>query len=349
MMKKTFDNPDDAFEELDEATSEADLWFLPPEPELDDLDLYPAARQPRADLPLFPLAEWRAAEADLAADLAGLSYDFGRLEERLKLAGEGVRRRLALQEVSSLGWWMGDRVAVDRLGLWISMQIGATGLDVQALGRGAWAVRRLLSGPAPVGEGAEAALMVLLGVPEGSQVPDRVRDAADMLEVMAPLHQVTRGAILFHLWRQTGSTPAHDLEAAVLAARLAGQMAGEHAFMPISLAGFGALQGRGSAAQRLAGWIAGSHQAVLAALMHLDRLAAWQQRASRLTGDLSGRTPPLLLSLLAEWPSLSAPMAEQGTGASRAAVQRNLDILERRGLIRELTGQGRYRVWAAQL
>jgi Fe2+ or Zn2+ uptake regulation protein len=40
-------------------------------------------------------------------------------------------------------------------------------------------------------------------------------------------------------------------------------------------------------------------------------------------------------------------MAEALTGASRAAVQRNLAWMETRGLIRELTGQGRYRMWRA--
>jgi Fic family protein len=41
----------------------------------------------------------------------------------------------------------------------------------------------------------------------------------------------------------------------------------------------------------------------------------------------------------------TAPMAEALTGASRAAVQRNLAWLEARGLIREMTGQGRFRMW----
>jgi DNA-binding IclR family transcriptional regulator len=40
-------------------------------------------------------------------------------------------------------------------------------------------------------------------------------------------------------------------------------------------------------------------------------------------------------------------MAEALTGASRAAVQRNLAWMEARGLIREVTGQGRYRMWRA--
>ncbi|MFN3846578.1 MAG: hypothetical protein ACK4RZ_12285 [Paracoccaceae bacterium] len=33
------------------------------------------------------------------------------------------------------------------------------------------------------------------------------------------------------------------------------------------------------------------------------------------------------------------------TGASRAVIQRNLACMEVRGLIREVTGQGRFRMW----
>jgi len=41
-------------------------------------------------------------------------------------------------------------------------------------------------------------------------------------------------------------------------------------------------------------------------------------------------------------------MAEVLTGASRAAVQRNLGWMETHGLINEMTGQGRYRMWRAK-
>lgn len=43
------------------------------------------------------------------------------------------------------------------------------------------------------------------------------------------------------------------------------------------------------------------------------------------------------------------PMVEARTGAPRAAVQRNLALLEQRGLVREVTCQGRFRVWTARL
>jgi len=54
-----------------------------------------------------------------------------------------------------------------------------------------------------------------------------------------------------------------------------------------------------------------------------------------------------LRAVLTEWPLVSAPMAEAMTGASRAAVQRNMAWMEAQSLIREVTGQGRYRMWRA--
>lgn len=78
--------------------------------------------------------------------------------------------------------------------------------------------------------------------------------------------------------------------------------------------------------------------------MSLERLAAWRARAEAETDDLSGRTPALLIAALSARPMLGAVEAEAETGASRAAVQRNLDTLQSRGLVREVTGRGRFRV-----
>lgn len=83
--------------------------------------------------------------------------------------------------------------------------------------------------------------------------------------------------------------------------------------------------------------------------MRLERLAQWRERTEAETADLQGRTPTRLIAALAAHPMLAAPQAEAETGASRAAVQRNLDVLQDRGLVREVTGQGRFRVWAARL
>lgn len=85
--------------------------------------------------------------------------------------------------------------------------------------------------------------------------------------------------------------------------------------------------------------------ACLTAMRHLDNIEAWTARAVTEMTLLTGKTPPTLRTVLTEWPLVSAPMAEALTGASRAAVQRNLAWMEARGLIREVTGQGRYRMW----
>ncbi len=87
--------------------------------------------------------------------------------------------------------------------------------------------------------------------------------------------------------------------------------------------------------------------ACLTAMRYLDDIEDWSARAKSATVSLSGKTPPALCRALTEWPMVSAPMAEQLTGSSRAAVQRNLAWMEAQGLIREVTGQGRFRMWKA--
>jgi len=80
-------------------------------------------------------------------------------------------------------------------------------------------------------------------------------------------------------------------------------------------------------------------------MRHLNDIEAWSARAETEMSPLSGKTPPALRRVLKEWPLVSAPMAEALTDASRAAVQRNLAWMQQQGLIGELTGQGRFRMW----
>ncbi len=314
------------------------LWFLPEDTA--DEATQPGPRADRA--PLFVVQDWRQAEANLAGDLAAMCFDFGRLQERLSNLGTGALHRLALQEAVGLGWWSGARISADRLALWISLRQGATGDLSQDLARAAWAVRRLETSSVS-GDDWIARISGHLGL--GDLRPDRVFEVAAALDGAEHLHRVTQGALLFHLWRAASDGANHDIEAAVLGARMAAQSG----FLPLSLVGFAALSVTGSAERRLTGWISGAHQAVLAGLLHLDRVQAWQGHATQAVVDLSGRTPALLVALLARWPMISAPMAEAETGASRAAVQRNLQSLTQRNLIREVTGQGRYRLWTARI
>ncbi len=328
-----------------------DLWFLPQQDDTMSEDFLPPG--PRADRrQLFDPRDWRVAQAEVAQDLADLTLSFGALDERLLAGPAGWRHRLALLDVSDLGWWTGDRIGVDRLTLWTGLRIGATGDDVQALFRAGWAVRRLTSGAGPSDGGWQVGLAAFLDrMAQGiDEVPEAVADLAEVMGNAAGLHPVTQSAVAFHAWRALSQGIGQDTEAAVIAARHAATMGrGGALFMPLALSGPGALRGVGEPEEKLRAWVRGAGQAVLAALLHLDRVSAWEARARAATDDLSGRTPPVLIEALTAWPMVSAPLAEELTGASRAAVQRNLDRFAERGLIREVTGQGRYRVWAAAL
>ncbi|MCY1128434.1 hypothetical protein OU426_16335 [Frigidibacter sp. RF13] len=333
--------------------AEQDLWFLPGDGGEDE-GLPPGPRAERVRL--FDPNRWQAAQDQLSRPLAELAALFGALDERLRGAPEGWHQRLALLEVADLGWWTGDRIASDRLALWVGLRLGATGEDAQAVIRAGWAVRRLSAGPGPSDGGWEAGLAAFLGrAAADGERPESLADLADFMADTAALHPVTQGAMLFHGWRMLGPERAGqgatiDVEAAVLAARhAAGAGRGGALFLPLALTGPTALRATGTEAERLGAWIAGAAQATQAALLQLDRLRDWDARARAATTDLSGRTPPALITALAAWPMISAPLAEAITDASRAAVQRNLDRFATRGLIRELTGAGRYRVWAAQV
>ena len=339
----------------DEAeTSEEDLWFLPG-PDAEEEDAPPGAPPlPYATRThLFDLKIWHQAQGDLSGELARLTQIFGELDARLREGPEGLRHRLALREITDLSWWTGDRLPQDRLGLWVALRIGSTSETEQALGQAGWAFRRLTAGP-PDAQDLAAFLERPTAETEVSQMGADAGAIADLRELLAngvALHPVTQAAVLFHAWRMIGAPHSRDIEAAILAARHGASMSrrpGQGAlFLPLSATGPAAFRGAGDPARKLAAWIAGAEQATLGALLQLERLAVWKCATLAALGDLSGRTAARLVEVFAAWPMVAAPLAEAETGASRAGVQRNLDLLTERGLIREITGQGRYRVWTA--
>lgn len=293
------------------------------------------------------IIDWRHAQAVHAAALGAAAFRLGALDQRLRHGPPGWRQRLAFGEAAGLSWLAGDRVPADRLALWAAMRLTAMSDDSAALTRAAWALRRLAGGPPPASD-----LPGFLGRRDPDGLPDdadRLHDRAQgwlaVMEAAPDLHPIIRAAMGYHLWPLAGLSPHGGLiERAVTAARIA---AGGTGFAPQALGGAGGLRATGTPADRLGPWLDGIRDGAMAALRQIDDVAAWSDRARAATAGLSGRTPPALCEALAEWPFLSAPMAETLTGASRAAVQRNLSWMERHGLIREITGQGRFRIWAA--
>ena len=343
-----FDDPLAGVAEVEEA-SEDDLWFLPGPIEEEPDDLPPGPRaEPRETA---VLDDWRKAEAGHAARLARVAGRLGALDDRLRRGPEGWRHRLALIEAADLSWFVGDRIGPDRLALWISMRLSGVQDDTAALARVGWAVRRLTGGPGP-----EVDLSAFLDrrdpenlADEAEPFADRAGGWLDLMAQAADLHPITRACMGFHLWSLAGLGQHGDrMEAAVTAARIAASEGKGAVFAPLAMGGAGGLRAGGPPAERLARWLDGMETACLTAMRHLDDIEAWAARAETEMSPLSGKTPPALRAVLTEWPLVSAPMAEALTGASRAAVQRNLAWMEARGLIREVTGQGRYRMWCAK-
>lgn len=331
----------------------ADLWFLPDaDADADKPGLSPLPRANTA--PLIDPGLWRAAEAANAAELARTTGLFAALDERLRHGPKGWQHRLALLEVVEISWQIGDRLQADQIALWAALRLTGAGEQTQALARASWCLRRLTSGAGP-----EAGALAFLGrqiSDDDLDAPEhRLADWSLMMRDVADLHPITKAAFARLLWQIAGApaealvdhSPTQLMEAIVMAARIgADEARGGAIFLPVAL---GATPSIGSAQARLLAWLKVVRQGCQTALLHLDRIAAWQSRAETAMAGLSGATPPKLREVLVSWPLVSAPVAEAETGASRAAVQRNLRWMEENGLIREVTGQGRYRFWTAKL
>ncbi len=359
--------------EVTENRDDADLWFLPGplEDEPDYLPPGPVHEAKESDV----VDAWRAAEAGQAAQLARVAARLGILDEPLRRGPAGWRQRLALIEAADLSWLTQDRIGLDRLSLYVALRVSTVTDDAQALYRIGWTVRRLTGGPAPLarrsgvgdletfldrrdrtGQGErfeeDKAPFRVLEMAERGAFEQRAAGWLAMMDQAEDLHPVTRACMGFHLWHVAELSPVDDpLEAAVTAARVAiadlapsGSAPGA-IFAPIAMGGGGGFRAIGDPPARLARWLNAMESAAFAALRKLEEIEAWAAAAERTMAPLSGKTPPMLRDLFTSWPLVSVQLARKLTGAHRATVQRNIDWLEERGLIRDVTGQGRYRMW----
>ncbi len=342
VFTKKFEGPTP--DPYDGAPSEEDLWFLPG-PAEDEPDFLPPLPRAESDERTL-VADWETAQASQALLLARVANRFGALDDRLARGPEGWRHRLALIAASEFSWISGVRVSVDRLGLWQAMRLSASREDTTGMQRAAWMFRRLSGGPGP-----EPDLASFLGRQEVEGVESLTEKVAAWNAVTGltfRLHPLARACFAFHLWPMTGIGAEGDVvEGAVIAARLSGaEGQGGALFAPLQIGGVGELRGT-DPEERLSRWLKATEHGIIGAMRKLDQLEAWEARAIARTSRLSGRTVQCLISVLRDWPLVSAAMAEELTGASRAAIQRNLAWLEAQALAREVTGQGRFRMWRA--
>lgn len=348
-----------------------DLWFLPDAGHAPDAaPLKPAdpADTPWINAPQEASLDpetWRSAEARSYRALTTTAESVARFGERLRGFPEPVGDRFAIASVSSVLRGEGLWLSPEQIALYQAFRAGADD-SARDLARAAWAMRRL--GPDAQTVQPVDDLRGFLGRSSGVNSPQIPpggdRPVGDVLDTLCAdwsyamttlrdqMHPLTRAAFGFALWRSMGITPWDEHLEPTLAAMRIGALR-QAPFLPMvdghRLDRHALQPGGEGAVARLTTFYAAAEAGALWACMELDRLSAWRGRARQAISDLSGRTPPLLISCLLRMPVVSADLVADRTGCSRPAARRNLNLFSDRGLIREVTGQDRYRFWKAAI
>ena len=336
-----------------EDREEDDLWFLPGDPE----DMAPTD-------PPWPMAErsapsdrdWQKAEAACGRALAEAVAVFVRYDERLRL-NPGAEQRIALMAASGALEAQGDWVATEKIALYAALREGAVA-QARELSLADWAQRRMLGRLDPLDD-----LNAYLGRHNSDHdgfmefdlfdEPARGQEFAEtggvwirQQRALADAHPFTQAAAGFHDWRRLAISGADNLVDPIVVSAAIAAKAGRYArSVPASLGPRQNLLAAGDARARLDGWLQAVTEGCIRAVLELDRVERWHQKALAETGDLSGKTPPLIIATLLGQGITSTDMLAEATGASKAGIRRNMAAFERRGLVREVTGQGRYRFW----
>ncbi|MDC0739430.1 hypothetical protein N6L24_14170 [Cognatishimia sp. SS12] len=338
-------------------TPEEDLWFLPGPIEEFEPGASPLLYDRRDTQK--GLQKWHLAEAAHYRALVRAAEALARYAERLKTLPSDLVERVALQSVSAILRSEGVWQAPEHIALFRALRIGSQE-ETRDLERASWAVRRLVAGRRddPFDDGLHR-FLGRKALEDPSDLPGEGQAAGPelaalgatwqrLLQGAGELHPLTRGACGLFLWRRLSVTSIDmALEPMVAMSLMAAGSQAPFAPMPDSLP---QLHARAQDPEISLGlYYQTVEQGALAALLELDRLQTWREKARAETADLQGRTPARMIDAALRFPVFSAELAARMAGCSLMSARRNLNLFQARGLMREVTGQQRYRFWAAQL
>ncbi len=319
------------------------------------------ARMDDDDFPQRPAPDlaqpalWRAAQAQLATELAGAAMAVGRLDALLAASGAdaaGAIRRTALIEVEEIMWAQGTPLPRDEIGR--DLMEARAGTDLDAMAQARWAIRRL------EGRGDPADLRGFLGLHRLSDADltlpgarpvgaDFDASAAALMTAAggyADLHPLARAPALRLLWRRADLSPPELLaESAVWTARQMAQGCEALPFVPLSRHGRGVWIESGDPLRRLARQLDAVRRGADGARVQMQQLTAWAAQARAATAPIKGHNLARVIAVLVARPLASAAMVEQDAGISRMTAERLLMKMQTMGLIREVTGARRFRLW----
>lgn len=323
--------------------SDDDLWFLPGPIE----DEAPLPRSDRQS-PVDP-GTWLTAQAGLALPLARAAQALGALDAHVA-GDQGMIRRLAMIEVEAMLWAEGTPLPREDIGR--DLMAGRASSDRQVMAKARWALRRL------EGQADPADLRSFLALHRAHDPAETGRAAGDSFDAAArdfaaliaspALHPLTRAAMALSAWPLTGLSPDEDLaEAAVFAGRIAAADLELLPFAPLGQAGRRIWRQSGTPETRLAAWLDTIRDGAQRARAEAIRLDDWAARARASTARLKGDTSARVIAALRAAPLMTTEMVEIEIGASRDTAERMLAKLHQMGLIREITGTRRFRLWTA--
>lgn len=315
------------------------------------------------------LTPWLSAARlpEILEPVAQTAEALAQLETRLSFDPmvAGAALRMAHDEAADAMWLAGDAGARDRLALYAEgVRAARDPRDQGAL----WALNRLsrtrqafLPGKMDVvglrqflGLGRSALFDLelnndetLFPRPQGNELDQGLHDWLAVAHRVAGLHRVLRAVILHRAWRFLGlSAPEDPVTASIVASRIAGRS-------PLGFAPWAAALRRQAGLRlgydvpaRLQAGVeafgAGAQQAGLL----LERQSLWRERAEAHANTKAARA---MIAAVSESSVVSTKAVARLHSLTPQAVNMAARALVGDGLVREATGQARFRLWQAAL
>lgn len=326
------------------------------------LPVPPPSDPPHRDLTRPAL--WQQAEAEQAPALARAAAALGALDSAIEDA-PWLLPRLALIEIEAMLAAQGitqnsEDIGRDLLAAW-------GGADAEGLMQARWAMRRLAPeqavDEAPLKRPVPRDLRNFLGlhrVEVSGLAEDQVQrpagddfDAASSgflkaLDRISGRHPLTRAAAALPFWRLSGLSPVEDvIEGASFAALVAVQDLPFLGFAPLGRHGRTIWRLGGPPSERLAHTLEAFRAGASDARAELRRLRHWRAESLRAVARMKGETPARMIEAALLRPLVGTEDIERALGISRDSAERGLARLQEMGILREITGRGRFRLWTA--
>lgn len=304
-------------------------------------------------------SDWLAAQQVHSGALARASAAIGRLDATLAAmtaeGQEGATRRLGLIELEAMLWAQGTPLRREEIGR--EVMDARAGTDLEAMRLARWGLRRL------EGQGGLTDLRGFLGLhrsdtpgladlmvarPVGEAFDAGAAEYLAAAGALAGIEPAARAPALRAAWRLADlSAPECLAEPACWTARDMAEGCEALRFVPLGRHGRNVWIDGGAPAQRMQRQLEAVAQGAQDARRELVRIADWAVRARGAVAGIKGDNPARVIAALAAHPLMSTAMVESATGISRDTAERLLARMQLMGLVREITGGRRFRLWAA--